>query len=118
MSTKRSNKMATVGVSARVLEELLGAVRAKFGNTIVASKDVVESIVKPLSKSEKTGRPVSFAERMVEKYARKKSKYVAKANLFVSHAWNANVVHLLDTLIDSAKSRKKNYLFLAGYLLQ
>lgn len=88
-----------LGVSVAVLSELLTHVKDRYHETIVGSKDVVVDIIKPLTKSNLSSYVDMIQAKHIESESESESAVIGKANLFVSHAWKGNVIHLLETLI-------------------
>eukprot|EP00041_Stephanoeca_diplocostata_P012849 m.216440 g.216440 ORF g.216440 m.216440 type:complete len:598 (-) comp19115_c0_seq16:4173-5966(-) len=88
----------TLGVSTLVLQTLLDTILDKFEDgKHVTCKDIVVEIIKPA-----TATLASSYLGKIKKDVRgsiREPNFFGKANAFVSHAWKANGIHLLETLI-------------------
>lgn len=93
------------GVSVEVLCSLLTAIHRGFPGVDgeIPTRCVVADIIVPATREAESS--------YIEKIGRANRSYAGTANVFVSHAWNCNAVHLLETLIDYSREQSKKVFF-------
>eukprot|EP00041_Stephanoeca_diplocostata_P031309 m.973069 g.973069 ORF g.973069 m.973069 type:complete len:898 (-) comp23932_c3_seq20:2-2695(-) len=106
-ATRTSHQETTTrrGVSAEVLQVLVVAIQRAYPGVTgdISTRNAVTDVVLPATQNP--------AMSYLQKVERANHSFTGVANVFVSHAWNCNVLQLLDTLIQYSKEHTKPVFF-------
>lgn len=97
----------TFGVSVMVLKDLLSKIETASGkDKDIGSKDIVVCVIKPATAAQSS----SYIDKIKASVrgSIREPDYYGKANIFVSHAWKSNGIHLLETLIKFGEEQEEN----------
>eukprot|EP00041_Stephanoeca_diplocostata_P027133 m.742833 g.742833 ORF g.742833 m.742833 type:complete len:198 (-) comp23121_c1_seq15:3920-4513(-) len=95
---------APVGISGGAVARLLTRVKDHFQDHEASSRDVVADIIKPLTHVESCSFIDILNSTPCETDCEKEKCATGKANVFVSHAWNASATLLLEALVAFAEA--------------
>lgn len=100
----KTDRFGISGLAASELRKRLLHAKSLV-NSCSTCKDAVVNVIKPLTKT------TSYIDFIIATQCDRRNELVGKATVFVSHAWSADVIGLLETIVAKSKSMDQSTTF-------